>query len=257
MIINSFLKKIAVEIDTKNKNYSAEDFYYVLKYLGIKKNTELALDIEKFYNDFLESLSNSLVKYDARSLKTGVNVTHYLGFYVDKKANFYEAIKVYFPVKYEYMISALKTIFLYLIRNNIKSQVKFYVKATNDNIVIQFYDKKEVSNFINYCKNNFVLNDLLVKVNPFIATISGIGLVNDSNMNGSYNRTLSYLLRDYFAIYQAQNILNKVSDITFLDYVIMRKNSASKEDLYNISAIEENMKIILNNKNPLEENDCV
>ncbi len=257
MTINSFLKKIATDVGMANQDYSADDFYYILKYLGVKKDNSLVNDIEKFYADFLDSLNNSLVKYEAKSLKSGENVTHYIGFYVDKKADFYEAVKVYFPVKYEYMISALKTIFLYLIRNNIRSQVKFYVKATNENIVIRFYDKKDISSFINYCKNNFVLKDLLVNPNPFIATVNGIGLVSDDNTINTYNGTLSILLRDYFALYRSRDVLETVSDISFLDYVMKRKEMASNEEKFNIGAIEKNITTILNHNNPLDEKEYI
>ena len=96
------------------------------------------------------------------------------------------------------MISALKTIFSYLIRNSIPSTVKFHVKATNENIVIRFYHKEDVLPFINYCNNNFVLDELLERVNPFIATIYGIGIVRDDNTLNSYNGTLSEILEEYF-----------------------------------------------------------
>ena len=96
MSINDFIKVIVNEQNKNDKDFSKDDFYYMLKYLGIKKDKSLVSDIEKFYQDFLNSLNNPL-------------------FYADKKADYLEAFKVYFPVKYEYMISALKTIFLYLI----------------------------------------------------------------------------------------------------------------------------------------------
>ena len=120
MSINDFIKVVVNEQNKNEKDFSEDDFYYMLKYLGIKKDKSLVNDIEKFYQDFLNSLNNSLVKFDEKKLGSNENTTHYIAFYADKKADYLEAFKVYFPVKYEYMISALKTIFLYLIRNNIK-----------------------------------------------------------------------------------------------------------------------------------------
>ena len=128
MGINEFIKKIAQDIKINNNDYTKEDFYYILKYIGVKKDIANYQDIEKFYQEFLGNLSNSLVKFETRKIKTQENATYYIGFYVDKKADYKEAIKVYFPVKYDYQISALKTVFLYLIRNNISAVVKFYVK---------------------------------------------------------------------------------------------------------------------------------
>ena len=192
-------------------------------------------------------MGNSLVKYETRKVGEEENVTNYIGFYVDKKASYENAIKVYFPVKYEYMISALKTLFLYLIRNSIKAQVKFQVKATNENIVIRFYDSKDVEPFITYANSNFILEDLLEKVNPFIATIYGIGVVKDDNTISTYNKTLSLMLEEYFSLLKSEDNLNKASDLDFLDYLIKRINIEENEVMkFNIKAIEENIRAILN-----------
>ena len=231
MTINDFLKKIESDIKISNKDYNSDDFYYMLKYLGVKKNKGLVSDIEVFYNDFLKSL---------------------------KKADFREAVKVYFPVKYEYMISALKTTFMYLIRNSIKATVKFHVKATNEGIVIRFYNKKDIRPFINYCNNNFILKDLLEKSNPFIATIYGIGLVNDDNTINTYMGTLSDLLQDYFHYLKGNNILDKTSDLGFLDYIMKRKNNEEDDIVkFNISAVVRNVISILNHESPINEKDLI
>lgn len=258
VMINDFLKSVANDIKKTNKDLSADDFYYILKYLGVKKNVSLVQDIEKFYEDFLENLNNSLVRFENKSVKSGENATHYLAFYVDKKADYREAVKVYFAVKYEYMISALKTIFLYLVRNNVKSQVKFHVKETNEGIVIRFYDKKDVMPFINYCNNNFILSDLLHKVNPFIPTIYGIGLVEDDNTINTYNGTLSELLCEYFSLLKINDNILQASDLDFLDYVLRREKMEDQKQIkFNISSIRKNIEIILNHANPIDEKDLI
>lgn len=252
MRINEFFKKIASDIKITNKVFSEEEFYYILKYIGVKKDSSKWEDINKFYKDFLENLNNSLVKYETREVKALENTTHYIAFYTDKKALYTEAIKVYFPVKYDYLISALKTTFLYLIRNNIKATVKFHVKATNEGIVIRFYNKLDVMPFISYCNNNFRLKDLTLNVNPFIACIHGLGIVRDDNTVNSYNGTISKMLVEYFTLLKNSNTLDKASGIDFLDYLIKRINL--EEDLlvkFNIKAIESNVRAILNNENPL------
>ena len=258
MTINDFLKKIESDIKISNKDYNSDDFYYMLKYLGVKKNKGLVSDIEVFYNDFLKSLNDSLVKYDTRKLNYKENATYYIAFNTLKKADFREAVKVYFPVKYEYMISALKTTFMYLIRNSIKATVKFHVKATNEGIVIRFYNKKDIRPFINYCNNNFILKDLLEKSNPFIATIYGIGLVNDDNTINTYMGTLSDLLQDYFHYLKGNNILDKTSDLGFLDYIMKRKNNEEDDIVkFNISAVVRNVISILNHESPINEKDLI
>ena len=251
MKINDFIKKIANDIKMNNRQLSSDDFYYMLKYIGIKKDSSLVNDIEKFYQDFLNSLNNSLVKYDARNMKYGENVTHYIAFYTDKKADYNNAVKVYFPVKYEYLISALKTVFLYLIRNNITASVKFHVKATNEGIVIRFYDKNDVYSFVNYCNNNFALKDLLEPLNPFIASAYGIGLVVDDNTINTYNGTLSDMLCEYFSLIKNSDDLANASDLDFLDYLVKRIEIEENEVIkFNISAILKNVKSILNNEKP-------
>lgn len=252
MTINEFLKKIASDIKSTGKNFTSEDFYYILKYIGVKKDSTKAQDVEKFYQDFIGNLNNSLVKYEKRRVKSLDDATNYIGFYVDKKADYLEAVKLYFPVKYEYLISALKTTFLYLIRNNIKATVKFHNKATNEGIVIRFYDKNDVMPFINYCNNNFVLKDLIVNVNPFIATIFGLGIVRDDNTINTYNGTVSEMLVEYFMLLKSNNAIDRASDIDFLDYLIKRANIEENEKMiFNIKAVISNIKAILNKENPL------
>lgn len=258
MNMNEFLKKMASDIKSTGKDLSEDDFYYILKYLGVKKDTSLVKDINKFYSDFLDNLNNSLVKFQNKSVKSGENTTHYLAFYTDKKADYKMAVKVYFPVKYEYTISALKTIFLYLVRNNIKAQVKFHVKETNEGIVIRFYEKCDVMPFINYCNNNFILSDLLLKVNPFIPTIYSIGLVEDDNTINTYNGTLSHLLCEYFALLKLNDNLQRASDLDFLDYVIKRENlEDNKVVKFNITSIRKNIEIIMNHANPVDEKGLI
>jgi len=251
MKINYFMNKIATDIKVNNCEFSSEDFYYILKYIGIEKNSSLVNDIEKFYQGFLNSLNNSLVKYEVRNIKSGENATHYIAFYTDKKADYHEAVKVYFPVKYEYMISALKTVFLYLIRNNITASVKFHVKATNEGIVIRFYNKNDVYSFINYCNNTFILKELLEPLNPFIANLYGIGLVVDDNTINTYIGTLSDMLQEYFVLLKNSNTLDNASDLDFLDYLNKRISIEEDEIIkFNISAIKSNISTILNNEKP-------
>ena len=45
MSINDFLISIANDINNNNLDLTDEDFYYMLKYLGIKKDVSLAQDI--------------------------------------------------------------------------------------------------------------------------------------------------------------------------------------------------------------------
>ena len=61
MKINDFLRTMASEV-ANNRELDWRDFYYTLKYLGVKRYDNLASDIENFYKEFLVSLNNSLVK---------------------------------------------------------------------------------------------------------------------------------------------------------------------------------------------------
>ena len=42
MSIDEFLKKIAYDIQVNNKELNEEDFYYILKYIGISKDMSLS-----------------------------------------------------------------------------------------------------------------------------------------------------------------------------------------------------------------------
>lgn len=253
MKMNEFLKKIAKDLKEDNRTLNSQDFYYILKYIGVKQDSSYYKEIEACYQEFLETLNNSLVRYEAKTLKSGENATNYISFYADKKARYEEAIKVYVPIKYPYMMSALKTIFVYLVRNNISCVVKFHEKSTNENLVIRFYDAKDVLPFIEYCDTSFILDNLLIDVNPFIATYKGMGIVRDDNSASTYNKTLSNLLAEYFKFHQNTDTLDLVSDLDFLDFVVKRKNGEENEVmLFNINAIEKNIKCLLLETSPLE-----
>lgn len=256
--MNDFLKMVAHDIKINGKEYSSNDIYLLLKYYGIKKDVSLVSDIETFYQDFLGSLKNSLVRYDTRTLKYGENATHYISFYASEKADYLEAVKVYFPVKYEYLISALKTVFLYLIRNNIAATVKFHVKATNEAIVIRFYKSEDVLPFIHYCNNNFVLKELLVPVEPFIATIFGIGVVKDDNTVKTYQALLSELLKDYLDYKKSEQLLEQVSDLDFLDYLRKREQMEENDIIrFDMKQILKNIVCILNSSSPIDEKNLI
>lgn len=243
MTISDFLKKAA------NNNYSKDDYYYMLKYLNIKKDTSLDKDIQKYYQEFLESLDNSLIKYRTKRLGLNENTTHYIVFNADKKALYTESVKVYFPVKYEYMNSALKTVFMYLIRNNIQAEVKFHVKATNEGIVIRFYKKSDAKPFIEYCDKNFILHDLLEPLNPFIPSFHGFGIVEDDNTVSSYNKTVAMLLEEYF-IYVKKNAFSMISEMDFLDYIIKRGKIEENDIMrFNIKAVEKGIETIISKNN--------
>lgn len=252
MKINEFLKKIARDLKDSDRDLNREDFYYILKYVGVKKDISYALEIEKFYMEFLETLNNSLVRYETKKVKSDENTTNYIGFYVDKKANYKEAVKVYVPIKYPYMMSALKTIFLYLVRNSIPCVVKFHEKSTNENVVIRFYNESDVKPFIDYCNESFILENLLNDNNPFMATIHGMGIVRDDNTYSTYNKTLSILLEQYFKFHKNTDTLDNVSDLDFLDFVIKRKESEENElAIFNIKSIESSIRSILLETSPL------
>lgn len=249
--ITEFLRELASEMVHNDKEFTSEEIYQKLKFVGVNSNNTLHKEIEKFYQDFVNNLANSLVKYEVKSKGKNENTTHYIGFYTDKKAEYKEAVKVYFSVKYEYLISALKTIFLYLVRNNIKATVKFHLRATNEGIVIRFYETKDVMPFVNYCNNNFILRDLLEKVNPFIATIHGLGIVNDDNTANTYNGMVSVLIAEYLAFLKSNYTLDKASDLDFLDFVIRRSAMEGDSALkYDMMAVEKNVKAILNHVEP-------
>ena len=71
MKMNDFLKQIAMDMNINNREFNSDDFYYLLKYVGVKKDNTLANDIEMFYNDFVKNLDNSLVKYTKRMQNSG------------------------------------------------------------------------------------------------------------------------------------------------------------------------------------------
>lgn len=79
MKINDFLKQIASDIKTTGKLLTKDEIYYKLKYIGIKKDTTLVNDIEAFYETFLKSLNNSLVRHITRKTGQKENTTHYIG----------------------------------------------------------------------------------------------------------------------------------------------------------------------------------
>jgi len=103
-------------------------------------------------------------------------------------------IKLYIPIKYDYIKDDIKIIFDYLSKENIIHRAKVSSTMRNDNLIIRLTtirDTKKVIDFI----NNSNLNNHLLETNPFIFTYNGIGLVMDNNI--SYNLEISKIIYNY------------------------------------------------------------
>ena len=251
MLLNDFFSSLAKDFETKTQTLTSDDFYYILKYLNIETDTSLASQIETFFQQFLDKLSASLVKYESKYTKEGANRTNYLALYTTTKCPHTECTKLYFPIKYTYLIKVLTKVLVYLVRNNIKCILKFHQKATNEGLVIEFYHKEDVLPFINYCENNFKLNDLLEPLNPFMVSYHGFGIIK--NYNGSYIDTISKLLSSYISLIIKNDEYSKISALDFLSYVIDFKDTVLNDD--NLNIIIKNLKLILNNNGVLDAND--
>ena len=101
-----------------------------------------------------------------------------------------EYIKIYVPLDGDGLYDCAKDIFNFMAKHNMSHQSKVGKELRNDNVVIRLHkgDEKSLRLLIDYINSNPRIQAHLNKPNPFLPSIDGIGVMNETGI--SYNDEL-------------------------------------------------------------------
>lgn len=114
--------------------------------------------------------------------------------YIDER----QTIKIYIPIDFEHMENSIDLLTAYLENNNIshKSQVKPFIGSNNVVVSLNKDDYEGLYKIVNIdsLKVGYI-REGLNKVNPFLPTINGIGVVLDAKVN--YSEEIAKAIESY------------------------------------------------------------
>ena len=166
---------------------------------------------------------------------------------------FNSLLKMYIPVKSEYLAYFCKDIFGFMAKENIQHSSKIGIEERNDDLVIRVVDTKSMQKIIDYVKGKKYSPKVFLSPNPFSSKEDNISLAKDGHL--SYNTELSKAV----VAFVNDNSNNKISIENFNEYVKTlnkRTNDIDKEQIYQLLSMN------LEGKNSLNEytnfyNKCV
>lgn len=115
-------------------------------------------------------------------------------------------IKLYVPLDKRHLEKGSKEIFNFISGKNIAHQSKIAGKVRNDNIVIRVNTLDDAKEIINFVNSNDYIKEGLLKPNPFLPSIYGVGVTMDNNY--SYNSILSKLIYSFIHELKDKNRLD-------------------------------------------------
>lgn len=142
-------------------------------------------------------------------------------------------IKLYIPLDKNHMEQSAKELINFLMSNNIENQIKFANMVRNDNVVIRLNTIKDAKKIIKFVHNN--IKEGLLKTNPFLPNIHGIGVTIDNNY--SYNLIISEIISNYIMFLKEEDKLYSLS-IDGLNSFIKEQSQAIDDldlkEIYNL-----------------------
>ena len=137
-----------------------------------------------------------------------------------------EFIKIYVPLDSEGLYECVEDIFKFMAKHNMYHQSKVAKELRNDNVVIRLHkgDEKSLRLLVDYINTNPRIQAHLNRPNPFLPSIDGIGILNETGI--SYTDELCKTITNFININRSKN---KVTVDEFLDYM---KKCTYKREVY-------------------------
>ena len=148
-----------------------------------------------------------------------------------------EAIKLYIPLDKKHLYEGANRLFDYIRSRGFIHASKIGKKIRNDNVVVRVSNMKDAYDIINYVHSDSYIMSGLLKVNPFVVNVGGVGVAKDNSY--SYNFELCKALANFICFLKSKNRLNDLSlkgFNTFLEYL---KNNSEPElqEIYTLQSI--------------------
>lgn len=144
-------------------------------------------------------------------------------------------IKLYIPLKLEYLEQGANQIFDFISDQGMAHQSKIAVIIRNDNLVVRVNSLEDAQKIVNFVSSNLYLMNGLANINPFLPNWNGIGVAMDNN--DSYNSVVSGIISDFFNELKINNSLERFT-VEELNKYIKNKISSirdlDKRDIYSL-----------------------
>ena len=128
-----------------------------------------------------------------------------------------DPVKMYIPLKPEYLYQGANELFTFMARENIIHQSKIGSHIRFDDIVIRVYSISDAEKIQNFIDNNKTIQDGLLQSSPFAVSRNGIAYAMDDKM--SFNFYLSKFIYSYIEQKKKSNLLSSVSVDDFKEYL--------------------------------------
>jgi hypothetical protein len=169
-----------------------------LRRYGLKQtdmgNDRSFLEIRKYFPEWANHYSNVSTCF-GHVLPGNTYFYHFKNlFYRGDPDNF---IKLYVPIDKDHIFNGVNILMNYIASLNIRHYSKVASEIRSDDVVIRL-DADDVENtekIINFINSNPYLKEGLNKVNPFVPSVNGIGIMNENG--GTYNGMMSDSIAKY------------------------------------------------------------
>lgn len=207
--MNDFLK--GIEQLTEKYILTADNIYVQLCNYGLSEY-ERGNSCEELFNNFVNYYKNNP---NIRSF-VAQNWSYFCQFRseTDDAITKVKPIKIYVPLKKEYLEKNVKKIMNFIIQNDIVHCSKLAKKIRADNLVLRVSTKEEADKIINYINSNINKNEMN-EYNPFCISEGKVGLAIDGGC--SYNSILSKYIAEY--IHKCSQTNGQININTFEQYM--------------------------------------
>jgi len=227
--MNAILIRLAEYAKTNNTNNNFHEVIY--KYLRCYNiGNEANLEIKNNFSNWINRYQNKKTKCVNTS-----NHPYWCQFINEKYNNQVikesDPVKLYIPLKSEYIYEGVNRIFDFCEQNDIIHQSKVAATMRNDNVVLRIKEINDAIKVINFVNSDEYLKHGSLKPNPFCFNVGNVGLAIDNK--NSYNDNFSRYLSNYINYKKQKNNLYNVSIQDFFDFVACNRlpDNNTREDI--------------------------
>lgn len=131
-------------------------------------------------------------------------------------------IKMYVPLKREYITEGANILFEFLARNNIQHHSKIGSEIRNDSIVLRMTSISDANIVAEFVNSHEYIKEGLIKANPFMLTDGNISYATDANL--SYSNEFSKYISSYLKSLNKSQLKN-ANSAGLLEYIQNQYNS--------------------------------
>lgn len=206
--MDAFLKHIHTIVKCNPElSMNPEIIYNELKFNNLK-NVEVdrysqGISVEHFFENWRQRF---IGRKNLKAFRDEARFPYFFQFVNPIKHDTGEYIKLYIPLDYEHLYEGVNQIFDFLDREGIEHESKVSKQMRVDNVIIRLRadDFDNANKIIDFINSNSKIKGGLNRVNPFVPTRKGIGIMSEHG--NSYNGDISRLINSYMDYCKTNNI---------------------------------------------------